>query len=384
MLLSAGGSTLDLSRARSTLREEGVHSIPRRLPGLALALLVCGSAIGLPPKPVEDPAIDGKKLSAWVADLRDKDVAVRRAATAVMEKLPAALRGAELIHESRELLSRALVAALDDKDATVRFNAVTSLTLLVSGTTLMSAGKTKPSDREKALAILLEGMRSPDAKVRARAATTLPKVEPKEQAALAPLIRLLKDPDQAVRASAAGALGGIEPRRSAVPALVGALDDEAPAVRNASAGALGVMGRDAEAAVPRLIAALKDSDGRVSSNAATALARVGPAAKAALPGLLDMWNTKDGGDRRRALSALVAIDPDGDKTQAVIVAALRSNDGGVQLAATSHCYRRGAKAKFAVPALLDLLKHEDEYSRETAAHTLKRVDPEAAKKAGVR
>jgi HEAT repeat protein len=381
-----------------------MHSTPCRLPGLALALLVCGSAAGLPPKPIEDPDLNGKKLSAWVADLRDKHAAVRRAATAALEGLPGAQKGRPLTPESRERLYQALAAALDDTDATVRFNAAT----------LPSAHWPGTREKEKVVAILLDGFGSPDAAVRAKAATKLPRVEPQEKVALAPLSRLLKDPDETVRISAASALSSIQPRRAVVPALIAALKDESSAVRTSAVAGLGVKSM-AETVVPpilvalkdpaklvrwralvalgdvgdqkltlmALIAALKDPAAEVRCLAAEMLAEFGPAAKAALPALLDLWKGTDRGGRSWALNALVAIDPDGDKTLAALISALGDKHEGIRLQGIRHCWEQGTKAKAAVPALLEHLKDKSQAIRDKAAAAVKQIDPEAAKKAGL-
>jgi HEAT repeat protein len=52
-------------------------------------------------------------------------------------------------------------------------------------------------------------------------------------------------------------------------------------------------------------------------------------------------------------------------------------------AAANACEDLGEKAKPAVPALVELLKSEDAYVRSAASAALKRIDPEAATKAGV-
>jgi HEAT repeat protein len=44
----------------------------------------------------------------------------------------------------------------------------------------------------------------------------------------------------------------------------------------------------------------------------------------------------------------------------------------------------GRNAKPAVPALLDALKDRDKLVRETAAQSLKHIDPDAAAKAGIK
>lgn len=108
----------------------------------------------------------------------------------------------------------------------------------------------------------------------------------KGELAVPGLIEMLAGPDAKLRARAATTLWGLgTSARAAAPALAEALKDPDVDVRRAAATALGNMGAHAEPAVPTLIAALKDRDSAVKQLAAKALGEIGPPAQAALPAL---------------------------------------------------------------------------------------------------
>jgi len=114
--------------------------------------------------------------------------------------------------------------------------------------------------------------------------------------------------------------------------------------------------------LPPLIEALRNDRAWMRQRAAAVLQRIGAAARAAVPALIDVLKDPDVEARIRAADAL----------------------GGI-----------GPEARAAVPALIDALQDEgaivsgggwDRYTetvKGTAAWALKRIDPEAAARAGV-
>jgi len=103
-----------------------------------------------------------------------------------------------------------------------------------------------------------------------------------------------------------------------------------------------------------------------------------------VPALLTLLNDEDEYVRMTALKSLVEIDPEGEKTQASLVAALRDKDAMVRGTTAHLCAGLGPKAKAAVPTLIAMLKDEKEGNvRSLAGDALKKIDPEAAKRAGV-
>lgn len=130
-------------------------------------------------------------------------------------------------------------------------------------------------------------------------------------------------------------------------------------MKQATLVALGDIGPDAKEAVPFLCDLLKEGEDRRHwfLFAAKSLGQIGPDAKAAIPLLIA------GNDPRR-------WHPENYKS---ILCQICQALGGI-----------GPDAKDGVPLLLAALKDDSATVREYAAAGLKRVDPEAAKKAGVK
>ncbi len=205
-----------------------------------------------------------------------------------------------------------------------------------------------------AVPALGEALTHADAGVRWRAVRALREIGPDAQAASPALAELLKDPESFVRKLAAEALGKIGPQAgAAVPALVEALRDQDALVRQHVAEALGKIGPDARSAVPALRAALQDEDSVVGRLAAEALGNIGPDAKPTAPAL---------------------------------TGALKNNDPVFRLLAAEALGKIGADAKEAVQVLLQLAQDQESEGdiRAMATAALKRMDPEAAARAGIR
>jgi HEAT repeat protein len=182
--------------------------------------------------------------------------------------------------------------------------------------------------------------------------------------AVAALRRALEDKDPRVRSRAAVSLWA--PTRPAHPApdpkppvadLIFALQrDDNPRVRGVAAYALGRSGENPDAVVPALIGALKE-DSAVRGEAAEALGKIGAKPKVVVPAL---------------------------------IGALKDKNDGVRGVAARSLGQFGAKAQEAVPALIELYRKEPEADSDdwnapkpNAAAALKKIDPAAAKKAGV-
>ena len=135
-----------------------------------------------------------------------------------------------------------------------------------------------------------------------------------------------------------------------------ALKDKDSFTRYGAASALRKIAlRDAKAvapAVPALAELLKDANDQVQNAAAYALEAVGSEARAAIPALCAVWGKDNGREFRFAAAcAMLRIGP--------------------------------SKEDF--PAVLAVWKKEkDELVHERIGATLKKIDPEAAKKAGIR
>jgi HEAT repeat protein len=252
---------------------------------------------------------------------------------------------------------------------------------------------------------------------------------PEVQEAVPALIAALKDEGR--RRDAADALGAIGPgAKAAVPALLAVLKDRDAYTRSRVAYALGSIGPEAKVSVPALIEVSKQEAECVRLEACTALIRLGKA-DAGIPPLLKLL--KEDSKRRtdsflnRIGGALLANDifyrrkylgPESTEAVPVLVRALKDENEGVRSFAWLALMRIGPGAKEAVPALAGMLKDKEHTTRsraalalghigpqakeafpaliqslrgcwdleycETAAEALKKIDPKAAAKAGVR
>jgi HEAT repeat protein len=199
------------------------------------------------------------------------------------------------------------------------------------------------------------------------------------------LVRALsnKERSEEARRAAAAALGQLgKAAEAALEPLIEGLGDAA--IRPSVASALGKIGRPA---VPALVAKLQDRDAGVREFAAVALGHGGPDAQDAMPALIEALRDRDREVRRAAGLALERIGPDSDKAVPALIAVLRSNDAEpVRQAAIKALVRASPEAKPAiVAALLATIKENNNYGvRMLAEWGLKKVDPAAADKAGVR
>jgi HEAT repeat protein len=246
-------------------------------------------------------------------------------------------------------------AQLKSKDRTERLDAAGNLGLI-------------GAEANSAIPNLVEAARDEDGMIAMLATNTLARIGP---AALPSLTEFLVDEDKETRRRAACAIALMGPTaKPAIDTLVECLKDKDEATRKFAAHALGMIGSGAESAVPNLANAL-ESD--IREWAADALCRIGPNAKAAVPTLIKLLH--DVAPEPRVLAARVLADI-------------------------------GPNAKDAVPALIDVLKlHGEEripsrpgfgdgggFGRPAAvtpikvvlSDALKKIDPVAAKKAGVK
>src|SRR5262245_20113675 len=176
---------------------------------------------------------------------------------------------------------------------------------------------------------------------------------------------------------------------TAWPALIDALKDTDAQVRFAAHGALALL---RVAAVQAVTDALKDSDPQVRSIVASELGQIGEQAKAAVPALIDVLKDQELSVRRTAASALVRI---GEVEAAIptLIDTLKDPDALTRGCTAIELGNFGAEAKAAVPALIAARKDRKiEYrnmqgTEKTVSYlareALSRIDPEAAKKAGV-
>lgn len=155
--------------------------------------------------------------------------------------------------------------------------------------------------------------------------------------------------------------------------------------RNIEAGmAFRALGEKAIGAEPRLVALLKENRGNSYKEDlfAATLGGIGPAASNAVPSLLEVVTNRSALPNN-FLKALGEIHAQPEKVIPVLTTFLKSPDAGARLRAVISLRAYGAEARSAVPALLGVLKDNDEHVRQHAAEALKAIDADVAAKAGL-
>jgi HEAT repeat protein len=184
------------------------------------------------------------------------------------------------------------------------------------------------------------------------------------------------------------AIGGFGPdARSAVPALAEFLQDRDARCRCHAASALWKIERHARAA-PVLTEALQDGDSAIRATAAGLLADLGAEAKAAVAPLGQLLKDSSGRVRLCAAHALWRVDRQGKTAVPVITAALEDGvTADVSMAYLLDLVKAleemGEQDRGVVPALLELARDKHRRVRRAAEEAVKKVDPEAARKAGI-
>jgi HEAT repeat protein len=287
--------------------------------------------------------------------------------------------------------SPAVSAALTDEDPSARATAVKDLGLVRFGV--------KPDVNIRSL---IRQLRDPDPYERGLAANTLKFYPPAALAAAAPaLTRVLhNDPDPSVRRQAAISLGSLgPPGKAAVPLLVETLKEKPTTLPELFSSyhleaviAVGRLGPAAEPAVPALAEMLQDPRPWVRAAAALNLGQVGPAAKAAVPDLRRALKDREPQARSCAAITLWHLERRAKEPLPVLTEALQGKDRddprrfpfGALRQMVETLGEMGREAKEAAAALVPLLKEKEDGVGPAAAAALKRIDPEAAKRAGVR
>jgi HEAT repeat protein len=202
------------------------------------------------------------------------------------------------------------------------------------------------------------------------------------------LIRILNDPTPAMRQAAIDALTGMSPKvHEVVPALSEKLKDKEAGIRLAAAAALlAIQGREARAAVPTLVELLAQPDIHHRRTAVGLLGDLGATAKEALPALTRARTDVDGGVRTAAAWAIAKIQRSeaAQAAAAVMMEALTDKDATVRKHSIRCLAQVGPDARSAIPALVKAFQEDTQEVSNAAAEALRRIDPEAAVKAGVR
>ena len=177
-----------------------------------LTFILVGVCFGAEQKPTvqgKEPSYEGKTVSEWITQSKDKDADIRRAAIKAL---------GEIRSEAKETMP-VLMRSLKDKDAGVRRAATASL------------GRIGP-EAKVAVPMLTELLKDRDIDVRWMAAEALGHIGPEAKTSIAAIIELLKDQDEIVRSNAVEALGDIGPEaKIAIPAITELLKEKDAFIR---------------------------------------------------------------------------------------------------------------------------------------------------------
>jgi HEAT repeat protein len=143
----------------------------------------------------------------------------------------------------------------------------------------------------------------------------------------------------------------------------------------------GILRTDAQSAVPALVEIANQNISRDSRNLTIeALRYIGPPAEQAVPALL-LWATNaDWLTRANAIMALGDIHAEPHRVIPVLTNALHDTNSDVRYCAVTALEQFGQDAELAV---VKLLNDPDYNVRDNATNALRRIDPEAAAKAGI-
>jgi HEAT repeat protein len=269
-----------------------------------------------------------------------------------------------------------LVAALKSRREEQRRGAATAL------------GDIGPDARTAAGELLRVLKEDSDPATRATAGLALSQVDPTRTEAVAPLLVLLKDANFYVRQPACQALGRFGPAgKDARPTLIelATQDRYRVGLRSPALRALVGIGADKDA-----VAAMGEQLRRPDNyefgfgEDFELIRELGPRAKALAEPLRDLLGWRSVVVRLYSARALARVDP-GSVAEVVesLGLDLRHSFSGIRAASARALEDIGPAAKAAVRELVKLLKDEDARVREAAGDALVRIDPAAAKEAGV-
>jgi HEAT repeat protein len=296
----------------------------------------------------------GPKAKAAVPELarvsQDKHPAVRMEAIIALGEIGPDSKSA----------SPQLVNALSDKQNSVRYAAA------------FAVGRIGVKEAAPQLTKQLD---SDDAFLKMISAWALAKINPDDKAgmerAVSLLVSGLKDPSQHVRGAAArGLLDLHAPQEEVMSAMSDLLADKDPEVRGNVADALASLG---QAAVPRLIKALENDD--MQSLAVEVLRRLGPQAKDAVPALVLELKDPDPEYRREVEFALAAIGPAAKTAVPALVEHMTSDEPRVRYTACYALGKIGPDAADAIPKLRENVTSDDKFLKVASVWALLHIQP---------
>jgi len=152
-----------------------------------------------------------------------------------------------------------------------------------------------------------------------------------------------------------------------------------------AAAAFHALGANASNAVPILIQTYREKIGSDSQcGCAEALGWIGPAASGAIPDLVSATTNSNYTLRWVAIEALGHIRAEPALVVPVLTKSLLDSNFRVRLRAVNSLAEFGSEAKPAVPVLTQSLEDPNPIMSTDVSNALKKIDPDAAAKAGVK
>jgi HEAT repeat protein len=226
-----------------------------------------------------------------------------------------------------------------------------------------------------------KALQTGDVGVRIMAARALGKIGPAAKATVPQLEKALESKDADVRIESALATWQITGKPKHVDVLIKSLGDDSAGVRENACYALGVMKAAAKDAVEPVAKLLDDKELRL--RAIATLGEIGPPAKSKLPALKKLLDDKDADVQLRSAFAVWQIS--GDATESMkVFQELLGTEKHYTLTINA-LGEMGPAAVSILPTLVNLYREEEAPSDRLAlAKAIKKIDPEAAKKLGIK
>jgi len=316
----------------------------------------------------------GKKLDAWVADIRDTDPSIRENAIRTVQFFGP---------DARKAAAKNLIASLDDTDASCRVNAIIMVGLI---------GFDDPAHARQAVSSLIRLLKYPQTVVRYHAVMALGRLGPEAAAAIGDIctVSMIDQGTWEIRRAAAFAIGRIaaptdkdKPAdRRAYVALAAALSDPSGQVRREVVQSLLILGRpgqpaDIDVLKSKILAhALKDKDKTVAIWSRVCLMRLEPGQlnDTNLQALANITKAKDPTWVLQSIQAIGVIGPEAKILIPDLIALLSHDEPVCVMMACWALGRMGKLGDRAIPKLSELAAGKDENIKSSAQEAIDEIN----------
>ncbi len=179
----------------------------------------------------------------------------------------------------------------------------------------------------------------------------------------------------------------LEIRQESITPLLALLEDTHSTNWFGAARTVRHLGTNADAAVPLLVSALQSTNLGVREYALLALGGVASRPDIAVPALIGCLQDKSAYIRRDAIDALCKFKRSKQQIVPLLLSSMQDTDNNVWLGAAfglEEFLDKDEKRTLYVPALIKSLNTPNPTIRANAGMFLKRIDPEAAARAGIK